>query len=103
MRTPGFPLVQRTPTQEPEWDTRPNATVYDLKQLAFAVLLFELVIAALTVATRAFFGIRTALWVGLGIGVVVLVAFVLITLFGIFTHTLAAFLARRETRARRDR
>lgn len=94
--------MQRTPTQQPERDRPPNATVYDLKQLAFAVLLFELVIAALTVATRAFFGIRTAMWVGLGIGVVVLVAFVLITLFGIFTHTLAAFLARRETRPRRD-
>jgi hypothetical protein len=88
--------LQRTPTQQPEWDTRPNATVYDLKQLAFAVFLFELVIAALTVATRAFFGVRTAVWVGLGIGVVVLVAFVLITLFGIFTHAIAAFLARRD-------
>jgi hypothetical protein len=103
MRTPRSPRLQRTPTQQPHWDTRPNATVYDLKQLAFAVLLFELVIAALTVATRAFFGIRTAVWVGLGIGVVVLVAFVLITLFGVVTHTVTAFLARRETRARRDR
>ena len=103
MRTPGSPQSQRTPTQQPERDTRPNATVYDVKQLAFAVLLFELVIAALTVATRAFFGIRTAVWVGLGIGVVVLVAFVLITLFGILTHTLAAYLARRETRVPRDR
>lgn len=32
--------VPRTPTKQREWDTRPNATVYDLKQLAFAVLLF---------------------------------------------------------------
>ena len=103
MRTPGFPLLQRTPTQAPERDTRPNATVYDLKQLAFAVLLFEFVVAALAVATRAFFGIRTAVWVGLGIGVVILVAFLLITLVGIVTHTLSALLARRETRPRRDR
>ena len=103
MRTPGSPPLQTRRAQQSEWDTRPNATVYDLKQLAFAVFLFELVIAALTVATRAFFGIRTAVWVGLGIGVVVLVAFVLITLFGILTHTLAAYLARRETRVPRDR
>jgi hypothetical protein len=103
MRTPRSPLLRRTPTQQPHWDTRPNATLYDLKQLAFAVLLFELVIAALTVATRGFFGIRTALWVGLGIGIVVLIAFALIAVLGVFTHTLTAFLARRETRARRDR
>ena len=103
IRTPGSPLLQRTPTQQPSGDTRPNATVYDLKQLAFAVLLFELVIAGLTVATRAFFGIRTAVWVGLGIGGVVLVAFVLITLLGIFTYAIAGFFARREARARRDR
>ena len=102
MRTPSSSLLQRTPTQEPEWDTRPNATVYDLKQLAFAVFLLELAIATLTVATRAFFGIRTAVWVGLGIGAVVLVTFVLITLFGVFTHTVSAFLAQRETRGRRD-
>jgi hypothetical protein len=95
--------LPRTPTPQSEWDTRPNATVYDLKQLAFAVFLFELVIAALTVATHAFFGIRTAVWVGLGIGLVVLVAFVLITLLGVFTHVVAAFFARRETRTRRDR
>ena len=96
-------LFQKTRTQQSEWDTRPNATVYDLKQLAFAVLLFELVIAALTVATRAFFGIRTAVWVGVAIGLVVLVAFVLITLFGVLTHAVAAFFTRRETRTRRDR
>jgi hypothetical protein len=81
----------------------PSPTSYELKQLAFAVLLFELVIAALTIATRAFFGIRTAVWVGVGIGVLVLVAFALIVLFGAFTHIVAGFLARRETRARRDR
>ena len=95
--------MPRTPARQSEGDTRPNATVYDLKQLAFAVFLFELVIAALTVATRAFFGIRTAVWVGLGIGIVVLVAFVLITLFGVFTHAVAAFFAWRESRTRRDR
>jgi hypothetical protein len=87
---------------EPDWGTGPSATSYDLKQLAFAVLLFELVIAALTVATRAFFGVRTAVWVGLGIGTLVLVAFALAMLFGVLTHTVAAFLARGETRARRD-
>jgi len=103
VRTPGSPLLQRTPAQQSEWDTRPNATVYDLKQLAFAVFLFELVIAALTVATRAFFGMRTAVWVGLGIGLIVFVAFVLITLLGVFTHAVVAFFARRQTRTRRDR
>jgi hypothetical protein len=87
--------------REPERDTRPNATVHDLKQLAFALLLFELVIAALAVATRTFFGVHTALWVGLGIGFVVLVAFALITLFGVLTHAVAGFVARRATRARR--
>jgi hypothetical protein len=47
--------------------------------------------------------VRTAVWVGFGIGVLVLVAFVLILLFGGFAHIMAAFLARRETRARGDR
>ena len=83
--------------------TEPSATFYDLKQLAFAVLLFELVIAALTIATRAFFGVRTAVWVGVGIGTLVFLAFVFIVLFGVLTHTVASFLARRATRARRDR
>lgn len=78
--------------------TEASATSYDLKQLAFAVLLFELVIAALTIATRAFFGVRTAVWVGVGIGILVLLAFALIALFGVFTHTVATFLARREKR-----
>ena len=95
--------MKNTPTQHPDWDTAPTATSYELKQLAFAVLLFELVIAALTVATRAFFGVRTAVWVGLGIGTLVFVAFALIALFGVLTHAVAAFLARRETRSRRDR
>ena len=72
-------MLQRTPTQQPDEDTRPNATVYDLKHLAFAVGLFELVVAGLAVATRAFFGVRTAVWVGIGIGVLVLVAFVVQT------------------------
>ena len=75
--------------------TEPSATSDDLKQLALALLLFELVIAALTIATRAFFGVRTAVWVGVGIGILVFLTFALIVLFGIFTHTLAAFLARR--------
>jgi hypothetical protein len=91
----------RPPQNEPLQLT--SATWYDLKQLAFAVLLFELVIAALTLATRAFFGVRTAVWVGLGIGTLVLVAFALISLLGIVTHAVAAFLARREMRSRRDR
>jgi hypothetical protein len=95
--------MKRTPTQHPHWDAGPSATSYDLRQLAFAVLLFELVIAALTIATRAFFGVRTAVWVGFGIGVLVLVAFALIALFSALTYAVAAFLARREARARRDR
>ena len=86
-------------TQAERWGREPNPTWYDLKQLAFAVLLFELVIAALAVATRAFFGVRTAIWVGLGIGAVVLAAFVLITLIGVLTHATAAFLARRADRS----
>ena len=64
-------LMKRTPTQHPHWDAGRSATFYDLRQLAFAVLLFELVIAALTIATRACFGVRTAVWVGFGIGVLV--------------------------------
>jgi hypothetical protein len=84
------------------WGREPNATWYDLKQLAFAVVLFELVIAALAFATRAFFGARTALWVGLGIGIIVLVAFALIVAFGVLTHALGAFLARRATGGHRD-
>jgi hypothetical protein len=95
--------MKRQPTQHPHWDAGPSATSYDLRQLAFAVLLFELVIAALTIATRAFFGVRTAVWVGFGIGVLVLVAFALIALFSALTYAVAAFLARREARARRDR
>jgi hypothetical protein len=93
--------LKKTAAKSQDWGTEPNATWYDLKQLAFAVLLFELVVAALAVATRAFFGLGTALWVGLGIGTLVLVAFVLISVVGILTHTIAAFLARRETRRRR--
>lgn len=62
--------------------TEPSATSYELKQLAFAVLLSELVIAALTIATRAFFGVRPAVWVGVGIGILVFLAFALIALFG---------------------
>ena len=92
-----------TPTQSPSWGREPNATAYDLKQLAFAVFLFELVVAGLAFATRAFFGVRTALWVGLGIGALVLAAFIGITLFSVLTHNLATWLSRRETRARRDR
>jgi hypothetical protein len=82
------------------WGNEPNATSYDLKQLAFAVVLFELVVAALAFATRAFFGARTALWVGLGIGGLVLVTFALITTFGVLTHVLATFLSRREAQHR---
>ena len=93
--------MKSTPTQHAHWDAGPSATLYDLRQLAFAVLLFELVIAALTIATRAFFGVRTAVWVGFGIGVLVLVAFALIALLGALTHTVAGFLARREARARK--
>ena len=95
--------MNRTPTQQPLWDEGPSPTSYELRQLAFAVLLFELVIAALTIATRAFFGVQTAVWVGLGIGLLVLAAFALVLLFGGFAHIVAAFLARRETRARGDR
>jgi hypothetical protein len=95
--------VTKTPTQHDDAYTGPSATSYDLKQLAFAVLLFELVVAALTVATRAYFGVRTAVWVGLGIGILVLLAFALIALFGVLTHTVAAFLARRERDGNRRR
>lgn len=95
--------MKRTPTQSKSWGNEPSATAYDLKQLAFAVLLFELVIAALAVATRVFFGVRTAVWVGLSIGAFVLMAFAVISLFGLFTHAIAAFLARRESRDRGDR
>ena len=95
--------LKKTPATAQDWGTEPNATWYDLKQLGFAVLLFEIVIAALAVATRAFFGVRTAVWVGLGIGILVLVAFVLISVVGILSHTVAALLARRETRRTRDR
>jgi hypothetical protein len=96
-------FFEEAPTKSNDWGTEPNATWYDLKQLGFAVLLFELVVAALAYATRVFFGVRTALWVGFGIGTLVLVAFVLIALFGVFTHTIAAFLARREMRRRQNR
>ena len=97
MRSRRTPLSQSAAvvTGSGSWGREPNPTWYDLKQLAFTVLLFELVIAALAVATRAFFGVRTAIWVGFGIGVVVLAAFVLITVVGILTHATAAFLARR--------
>jgi hypothetical protein len=95
--------LRTTPTQSRTWGREPNATAYDLKQLAFAVFLFELVVAALAFATRAFFGVRTALWVGLGIGALVLAAFIAISLFGVLMHTLATWLARHETRARRNR
>ena len=77
------------------WGTEPNATWYDLKQLVFALVLFELVVAALAIGTRAFFGVGIALWVGLGIGALVLAAFVLVTLFGVLTHAVAAYLVRR--------
>jgi hypothetical protein len=92
----------RTPAQFQSGDTRPNATWYDLEQLAFAVVLFELVIAALAVATRAFFGVRTAIWVGLGIGALVFLGFVLISLLGVLIHSVASLLARREARYQRD-
>jgi nitrate reductase gamma subunit len=94
---------RQTSSHSNAWGTEPNATWYDLKQLAFAVFLFELVIAALALATRAFFGIRTALWVGLGIGTLVLVAFALVSAVGVLTSIAAAMLARRETRRGRDR
>jgi hypothetical protein len=84
------------------WGSEPNATWYDLKQLAFAVVLFELVVAALAFATRAFFGARTALWIGLGIGTVVLLAFVLIVAFSVLSHTVATFLGSREKGQRRE-
>ena len=95
--------MQHRASQCPDWGKEPNATAYDLKQLAFAVLLFELVVAALAFATRFFFGVKTALWVGLRIGALVLVAFALISIFGVLAHSVAALLARRETRARRGR
>lgn len=93
--------MKRTPAKSEEPGTEPNATWYDVKQLGFAVLLFELVVAALAVATRTFFGVRTALWVGLGIGAVVLLAFVFISVLGLLTHTVGDVLARRETRRHR--
>jgi hypothetical protein len=94
--------VKKTPTGSENWGAEPNATWQDLKQLAFAVLLLELVVAALALATRTFFGVRTALWVGFGIGALVLVAFALISIVGVLSHTVAAFLARREIRRPRD-
>lgn len=95
--------MKKTPTETSDWGSEPNATWYDLKQLAFAVLLFELVVAALALATRAFFGVHTALWVGFGIGTLVLFAFALISVVGVLTHTVSALLARREQRRRRHR
>jgi hypothetical protein len=95
--------LRKTPRETNDWGSEPNATWYDLKQLAFAVLLFELVVAALALATRAFFGVRTALWVGLGIGALVLVAFALISVLGVITHSVATFLARSETRRSKGR
>jgi hypothetical protein len=80
------------------WGTAPSATWYDLRQLAFALVLFELVIAALAIGTRAFFGVGVALWVGIGIGALVLAAFVLVSLFGALSHTIANFMARRGRR-----
>ena len=47
-------------TESADWGKEPNATAYDLRQLAFAVLLFEVVVAALAFATRFFFGVKTA-------------------------------------------
>ena len=95
--------MRKTPTDGENWGAEPNATWQDLKQLAFAVFLLELVVAALALATRTFFGARTALWVGFGIGALVLVAFALISIVGVLIHSVAAFLARREMRRPRDR
>jgi hypothetical protein len=81
-----------------QWGTQPSATWYDLRQLAYALVLFELVIAALAIGTRAFFGVGIALWVGVGIGALVLAAFVLVSLFGVLSHTIARFMARRTRR-----
>ena len=95
--------MKKTPAETSGWGAEPNATWYDLKQLAFAVLLFELVVAGLALATRFFFGVRTALWVGFGIGTLVLLAFALISIVGVVTHAVAGFLSRRETRRRKHR
>jgi hypothetical protein len=81
----------------------PDPTRQDLKQLGFAVFLFEFVILGLALGTRAFFGTQTALWVGLGLGAFILAAFALITAASLLVAGVAGVLARRASSQRKDR
>jgi len=75
-----------------------NATVQDLKRLAWAVGLIELVIGGLAFLARAFFGARLAIFVGFGLGGLVLAAFGLVVAFSLGATTLEEYLGRRDRR-----
>lgn len=60
----------------------PNATLRDVKQLVWTLLLLWLIIAALAYWSRSFFGARTALWVGVGLAALVTVALALVAAAG---------------------
>jgi hypothetical protein len=80
-----------------------NATLADLGHLAWAVLLFELVVAGLAHWARGFLGPGVALWVGLGLGALVLAAFLLITGASLIASHVAGFLEQRRRDRDRDR
>jgi hypothetical protein len=74
----------------------PNATLQDLKRLLWAVFLIELCVAGLALLARPFFGARPALFVGLGIGGLVLAAFVLVVAFSFGASAVEEWLAGRN-------
>jgi hypothetical protein len=76
----------------------PNPTLQDLKRLLWAVALIELVIAGLALLTRAYFGARLAMFVGLGIGGLVLAAFVLVVGFSLGATAVEELVGRRARR-----
>jgi hypothetical protein len=76
----------------------PNPTLEDLKRLAWAVGLIELIVVGLAVLTREFFGLRLAALVALGLGALILAAFVLVVAFSLGAATLEEYLGRRARR-----
>ena len=78
----------------------PNPTWADVKQLGWGLLLPWGLIAVLAALTRHYFGARTALLVGLGLGALVAAALVLITAVSLLVSYGAEWLHRHQDRRR---
>ena len=78
----------------------PDPTWADVKQLGWGLLLLWGLIALLAALARHYFGGRTALWVGLGLGALVTAAFVLVTAGSLLVSYGAEWMHQRQDRRR---